>query len=670
MIHTQILLFGIHYLGLLLLPWQHNNSSTRNGTLQLTFIRSLAHLDASVFIQKEILDSKLLNDEREIDRLQKHKLLVDQMERENERMEKLVKHKLLEDKRREDELLKKEIERDNFLRSVILKIIKDEARKYGIDEFELLDKIRGDKLLKRDIEKDKLLKKEIERDKMLRSAILKNIRDEATRYGIDVHELLDKIKRDKLLKREIEKDRLLKTEIERDNFLRSVILNIIKDEAKKHGIDEFEVLDKIKGCDLLKKEREKEKLLQNEIERDQMLRSAILRNIRDEATRYGIDEFELLDKIKGDKLLKREIEKEKLLKKEIERDKTLRSVILKNVNGKGNDAKKYVIEEFKLLENPKRGDKPIKGKPYRDKLLKNLILKNVTVRDQAENNEIKEFELLKDEIGNGQLLIGKKLKDEIEKVQELTQRLLNDEMEKVELLRNKLLHDEIEKVAYLKDKLLKDNEDKVETLMDKLLEDKIIKDKIEIDGLTKIECLIYLIDNMNISNKKKLKIRKLLNMYMDSNDPFEQVEIYDDIKDYIIRESPTKCLNKYLNILKIRQSVNYIRKTKVWRVVTNTRVLVYIRRYIIFDLIIFIFTHQIAQTHIYVLPILVAILIVIYFIVRFRKALSSVFRISRNKCKELIEKEKKKKKTNKMKLLNKRIIPNDSHIHTNIVRYY
>ncbi|CAD2094674.1 Plasmodium exported protein, unknown function [Plasmodium vinckei lentum] len=233
-------------------------------------------------------------------------------------------------------------------------------------------------------------------------------------------------------------------------------------------------------------------------------------------------------------------------------------------------------------------------------------------------------DLLDGKIENIKLLIEDILKKEFQRIKKRLDMLLKKDLENCELIKNKILENQIEKANILRDKLL---------------EDKTICKKLKIEEINGIESLENSINNMGIRDRTKLKIKELIQDYMDIDDSFVQVDIYNQIKKYIKNDIKPGVFRKIIHTLKIQEGLDSIGKSKCYHKIKNSPLLLYIRRYVIFDVIVFVGTSQLIAKAPISIPIMIAILVVLFLIVKYGGNVKEFFQ-------KLMQKKKKKKKMN------------------------
>ncbi|CAD2094655.1 Plasmodium exported protein, unknown function [Plasmodium vinckei brucechwatti] len=233
-------------------------------------------------------------------------------------------------------------------------------------------------------------------------------------------------------------------------------------------------------------------------------------------------------------------------------------------------------------------------------------------------------DLLDGKIENIKLLIEEILKKEFQRIKKRLDMLLKKDLENCELIKNKILENQIEKANILRDKLL---------------EDKTICKKLKIEEINSIESLENSINNMGIRDRTKLKIKSLIQDYMDIDDSFVQVDIYNQIKKYIKNDINPGVFRKIIHTLKIQEGFDSIEKSKYYHKIKKSPLLLYIRRYVIFDVIVFVGTSQLIAKAPISIPIMIAILVVLFLIVKYGGNVKEFFQ-------KLMQKKKKKKKMN------------------------
>ncbi|CAD2108029.1 Plasmodium exported protein, unknown function [Plasmodium vinckei petteri] len=233
-------------------------------------------------------------------------------------------------------------------------------------------------------------------------------------------------------------------------------------------------------------------------------------------------------------------------------------------------------------------------------------------------------DLLDGKIENIKLLIEEILKKEFQRIKKRLDMLLKKDLENCELIKNKILENQIEKANILRDKLL---------------EDKTICKKLKIEEINSMESLENSINNMGIRARTKLKIKELIQDYMNIDDSFVQVDIYNQIKKYIKNDINPGVFRKIIHTLKIQEGFDSIGKSKYYHKIKNSPLLLYIRRYVIFDVIIFVGTSQLIAKAPISIPIMIAILVVLFLIVKYGGNVKEFFQ-------KLMQKKKKKKKMN------------------------
>ncbi|SBT72619.1 Plasmodium exported protein, unknown function [Plasmodium ovale] len=262
-------------------------------------------------------------------------------------------------------------------------------------------------------------------------------------------------------------------------------------------------------------------------------------------------------------------------------------------------------------------------------------------REQFERElyEKEKEKLLKDQLGNVEFIMNKALNDGIEKVQLLTHKLLNDEVEKIRVQTDKLLKDEKERTELLVDKLLTGEILKVQVLMKKLRKDKIINYKIKKNEITRIEFLLDLIDNMEITDEGKVHIKELVKNYVHSNNPFVQVKIYNEIKERTKNEQCKNRKRSFVNFFNLDKRIESFKKTKLWENITDYRVLLELAKHISFDTLLHVFLHCISTLSIYVLPAIATLIIAFYYIMRDKEKVELWRKKYKRKCKKLLHRK-------------------------------
>ncbi|VEV57140.1 Plasmodium exported protein, unknown function [Plasmodium vinckei vinckei] len=303
-----------------------------------------------------------------------------------------------------------------------------------------------------------------------------------------------------------------------------------------------------------------------------------------------------------------------------------------------NNVLKYKIKKDPL--NDKNDDDKILGKKkVNHQNFNNSKSNNLNSNKQYQtihNEEVKLFDkeakdvteplndLLDGKFKNVKLLIEEILKKEFQQIKKRLDTLLKNDMEKCELIKNKILENQIEKANILRDKLL---------------EDKTICEKLKIEEINSIESLENSINNMGIRDRTKLQIKKHIQNYMDVDDSFDQVIIYNQIKKCIKNDIKPGIFRKIVHTLKIEEGLDVIGKSKYYHKIKNSPLLLYIRRYVIFDVIVFVGTSQLLSAAPTSIPIIVALLVVLFLIVKYGGNIKEFFQ-------KLTKKKKKKKRVN------------------------
>ncbi|CXI58991.1 Plasmodium exported protein, unknown function [Plasmodium berghei] len=320
---------------------------------------------------------------------------------------------------------------------------------------------------------------------------------------------------------------------------------------------------------------------------------------------------------------------------------------LKNDNiskKKNNDELNYEIKKGELIKEDPLNDKNEDGKIL-DKEEKNRQIVNNLKSDYLNSNEqlqkkyIEEIKLFDEETEDIPKALNDLLDDKIENLKLLMKEMLTRELQLIKERLHMCLKTDIKKCGLIKSKLLENQIEKANILRDKLLEDKYICTKMKIEDINSMKSLENSINNMGIRDRTKLKIKKHIKNYMDSDDSFEQVNIYNKIKKYITNDINPGIFRKIMHTLKIQEGVDSIGKSKLYHRITHNPLLLYIRRYVIFDLIVFIGTSQLMESAIVAIPITVVLLIILFFVVKFKSNITELFQKKKEK-----KKEKKKKR--------------------------
>ncbi|CDU18716.1 hypothetical protein YYC_05330 [Plasmodium yoelii 17X] len=323
---------------------------------------------------------------------------------------------------------------------------------------------------------------------------------------------------------------------------------------------------------------------------------------------------------------------------------------LKNSNiskKKNNDELKYQIEKGELIKedplNDKNEDDKILDKEEINRQNLNNLKSYYLNPNKRQTKYIEEIKLFKEEIEDIPEELKDLLDEKIENLKLLMKEMLTRELQLIKERLDVRLKNDIKKCKLIKSKVLENKIEKFIILRDKLLEDKCISKHIEIEDINSIESLENSINNMGIRDITKLKIKKHIKNYMDNDDSFEQVNTYNKIKKYITNDINPGIFRKIMNCLKIQEGFGAIGKSKCYHRITHSPLLLYVRRYVIFDLIVFIGTSQLMESAFIVIPITVVLLIILFFVVKFWSNLTELFhKKKRRKIKRRKEKKKKK----------------------------
>ncbi|SOS76389.1 Pfmc-2TM Maurer's cleft two transmembrane protein [Plasmodium sp. gorilla clade G1] len=97
------------------------------------------------------------------------------------------------------------------------------------------------------------------------------------------------------------------------------------------------------------------------------------------------------------------------------------------------------------------------------------------------------------------------------------------------------------------------------TLMNLLLKE---NKKTNLDPQT--SSLVSLVDNMNITQEKKDKIKKLTLKYINSDDIKEKNKSINELKKYSKSEECKKHMNNYLMYLRMQNDIKYLKRKNLW----------------------------------------------------------------------------------------------------------
>ncbi|SCN60782.1 Plasmodium exported protein, unknown function [Plasmodium chabaudi chabaudi] len=284
------------------------------------------------------------------------------------------------------------------------------------------------------------------------------------------------------------------------------------------------------------------------------------------------------------------------------------------------------------LKHQIKEDELIKEYPLNDKNEDDKILDKEEINRQNLNNSKsdylnsnkqhqkvynKEVKLLDEEIEDIPEALNDLLDDKVANIKSLIEEILKKEFKRIKKRLDTLLKKDLEDCELIKNKILENQIEKANMLRDKLLEDKTICKKLKIEEIDSIESLENSINNMGIRNRTKLKIKNLIQNYMDIDDSFEQVEIYNRIKKYIKNDINPGVFRKIIHTLKIQEGFDAIGKSKYYHKIAHSPLLLYIRRYVIFDVIVFVGTSQLMTNAPMAIPIIISSLVVLFLIVRY-----------------------------------------------------
>ncbi|SOV84183.1 Pfmc-2TM Maurer's cleft two transmembrane protein [Plasmodium reichenowi] len=97
-----------------------------------------------------------------------------------------------------------------------------------------------------------------------------------------------------------------------------------------------------------------------------------------------------------------------------------------------------------------------------------------------------------------------------------------------------------------------------------LLKDKNLKDKKKKNLDPQISALINLVDNMNVTQEEKDKIKTLTLKYIDSDDIKKKNKSINELKKYSNNQECKEHMDNYLMHLRMQNDIKYLKRKNLW----------------------------------------------------------------------------------------------------------
>lgn len=249
---------------------------------------------------------------------------------------------------------------------------------------------------------------------------------------------------------------------------------------------------------------------------------------------------------------------------------------------------------------------------------KNEELSSGTLTIDDENNESEDYNELKNVLIEIASRADELLKEGNENVKSRLNDVLNEEILKIITESENFMKEEKKKIEIKKEKILNGETHRTRMLMSKLAKKRIIIWE-DYDELVVIEDLYQIINDMQIDNAAKVRVKQLARDFINSKSPFDHVKIYKEIKKYTKSE-----ISRNKKPLNINEIIGYLKTTKLGKILSNPFVILELAKHISLDTFLHFCLHAVENVSKFILPSVTMFFILLYYIVANKHFLKSL----------------------------------------------